>query len=162
MTTRSWSGAVLRVTDFLARHGAEVRVEEFAEGTPTATAAAEAVGCKLGEIVKSLVFDCDALAVLALVPGDRRADPAKIARAVEVGKARVASPERVRQLTGFEPGAVAPFPPGRIDRVLIDRHLLLSETLWVGAGSPSHMARVTPAELVRLSQAEQVDLVSDA
>ena len=158
----SWPDPVTRVTDFLARTGAEARVEEFPEGTPTARDAADACGCKLGEIVKSLVLECDGRTVLALVPGDRRADTAKIAAAVGSTGAKVASADRVRELTGFEPGAVAPFPPSQVDRVFIDRHLLLPEEVWVGAGSAAHMACLSPAELVRLSGAEQLDLVSDA
>ena len=94
---------------FLAAAGAEVRIEEFPAGTHTAEAAAEAVGCALGEIVKSLVFEGGGRSALALVPGDRRADSGKIAGALGVDEVRVASPERVRELTGFEPGAVAPF-----------------------------------------------------
>ena len=149
------------MTAFLNGAGAEVRVEEFRVGTPTAHEAAEAIGCKLGEIVKSLVFECDGRAVLAMIPGDRRADAAKIARALDADRARVASPARVRELTGFEPGAVAPFPPAKVDRVLIDRHLLLHEHVWVGAGSATHMARLAPAELIRLSRAVHLDLVAD-
>jgi prolyl-tRNA editing enzyme YbaK/EbsC (Cys-tRNA(Pro) deacylase) len=152
---------VARVTAFLAENGAEVRVEEFPAGTTTAAAAAEAIGCRLDEIVKSLVFECGERTVLAMIPGDRRADAAKVARAVEAERARVASAERVRELTGFEPGAVAPFPPAKIDRVLIDRRLLLHDHVWVGAGSTTHLARVTPAELVRLSRAVPLDLASD-
>jgi prolyl-tRNA editing enzyme YbaK/EbsC (Cys-tRNA(Pro) deacylase) len=158
---RSWPEPVERVTAFLADAGAEVRVEEFLAGTPTAREAADAVGCKLGEIVKSLVFECDGRAVLAMIPGDRRADPAKIARALDADRARVAAPARVRELTGFEPGAVAPFPLAKVDRVLIDQHLLLHEHVWVGAGSSTHMARLAPAELLRLSRAVHLDLVAD-
>lgn len=156
-----WPEPVRRVTAFLSRTGAEARVEEFPAGTPTAEAAADAVGCKLGEIVKSLVLECDGQTVLAMVPGDRRADLAKIARAVGAAQAKVASPARVRDLTGFEPGAVAPFPPGDVDRVFIDQRLLLYERVWVGAGSATHMAGLAPAELVRLSRAEHLDLVAD-
>lgn len=157
----TWPPAVQRVTDFLARAGAEVRVEEFPAGTSTARDAAEAVGCKLGEIVKSLLFECDGRTVLALVPGDKRADTAKVAGAAGAETAKVASADRVRELTGVDPGAVSPVPPPEVDRVLIDRRLLLSEIVWIGAGSPMHVARLAPAELVRLSRAEQLDLVAD-
>ncbi len=156
-----WPEPVERVTVFLGNAGAEVRVEEFPAGTPTAQEAADAVGCKLCEIVKSLVFECGDRTVLAMIPGDRRADAAKIATAMGADRARIAPPARVRELTGFEPGAVAPFPPAKVDRVLIDRHLLLHEHVWVGAGSETHLARLAPAELVRLSRAEHLDLVSD-
>src|SRR5262245_15677283 len=156
-----WPASVERVLDYLRDAGGEARVEEFPAGTPTAQDAAAAAGCKLGQIVKSLVFDCDGRAVLAMVPGDRKADARKVAVAAEAGKARVASPERVQELTGFAPGAVAPFPLPRVDRVFIDRRLLLHHLVWVGAGSSRHMAGLAPTELVRLSRATPVDLSAD-
>ena len=157
----SWPEPVERVTAYLREAGAEARLEEFPAGTPTAEAAAEAVGCELGQIVKSLVFDCDGRAVVAMVPGDRRADAAKVAAAAGASRARVAPPERVREVTGFEPGAVCPFPLPHVDRVLIDRRLLLHERVWIGAGSPRHMAGLAPSELVRLARGVPLDLARD-
>ena len=127
-----------------------MRIEEFATGTPTAAHAARAVGCDLRNIVKSLVFECDGRPVLAMVPGDRRADAGKVAAAVGAADAQIASPVRVRETTGFEPGAVAPFPLPGIDRVLLERSLVLLDRVWVGAGSTRHMAGLAPAELLRL------------
>jgi prolyl-tRNA editing enzyme YbaK/EbsC (Cys-tRNA(Pro) deacylase) len=158
--TFGWPEPVERVARFARDTGAEVRIEEFAEGTPTAVDAANAVGCSLAQIVKSLVLDCDGRPVVALVPGDRRGDPRKIATAVGAERAKVAGPDRVLQVTGFEAGAVAPFPLAEIDRVLIDPRLLRYDRLWVGAGSRRHLASLSPSELVRLSRAETVD-VSD-
>ena len=137
-------------------------MEEFPRGTPTAFDAARAIGCELAQIVKSLVFDCGGRPVLVLVPGDRRADAAKIARAAGVPFARIAGTEEVRDATGFEPGAVAPFPLPRIERVFIDRTLLAHRVVWIGAGSSRHMAALSPAELVRLSRARPMDAVEDA
>jgi Cys-tRNA(Pro) deacylase len=154
-----WPEPVERVARFLREAAAEARIEEFEEPTPTAEAAAKAVGCDLGRIVKSLVLDCDELAVVALVPGDRRADTKKVAAAAGTAKARVAGPDRVREATGFEPGAVAPFPLPRVDRVYVERSLLVHPQVWVGAGSDRHMAGLAPAELLRLSRAEPRDLV---
>ena len=137
-------------------------MEEFREGTPTAKDAAAAVGCELPQIVKSIVFECDGRTVVALVPGDRRADAAKIAAAVGAERARIASPATVEAATGFAPGAVAPFPLPRVHRVLIDRALLAHERVWVGAGSPRHMAGLAPADLVRLARAHPMDAVQEA
>jgi Cys-tRNA(Pro) deacylase len=157
-----WPEPVERVSEFLRQMGVEARVEEFPEGTPTAADAARAVGCKLGQIVKSLVFDCGGRWVVALIPGDRRADASKIARAAGAEQARIASPEQVEKATGFVAGAVAPFPLPRVDRVLIDRGLLSHKRLWVGAGSPSHMAEVSSGDLVRLSRGQVMDAVEAA
>ena len=157
-----WPEPVERVSAFLRQMGAEARIEEFDAGTPTAMDAASAVGCKLGQIVKSLVFDCGGKWVVALIPGDRRADSAKIARAAGVAKAKIASPEQVEKATGFVPGAVAPFPLPGVDRVLVDRRLLSHKRVWIGAGSPRHMAVIAPGDLVRLSRAQAMDVVEPA
>jgi prolyl-tRNA editing enzyme YbaK/EbsC (Cys-tRNA(Pro) deacylase) len=162
LSVRTWPEPVERVAAYLRAAGAEACVEEFLQGTPTARAAAEAVGCKLPCIVKSLLFDCDGIPVLALVPGDRRADGEKIAAAVGSERARVVPAEQVAAVTGFEPGAVAPFPLPAVDRVLIDRTLLVHEKVWIGAGSTRHMAGLAPTELVRLARARPTDIAADA
>jgi prolyl-tRNA editing enzyme YbaK/EbsC (Cys-tRNA(Pro) deacylase) len=158
----TWPEPVERVSGFLRQMGVDARVEEFLEGTPTAADAARAVGCKLGQIVKSLVFDCGGRWVVALIPGDRRADAVKIARAAGVPKAKIASREQVEKATGFAAGAVAPFPLPRVDRVFVDRNLLSHKHVWVGAGSPSHMAELSSADLVRLARAQVMDAVEAA
>jgi prolyl-tRNA editing enzyme YbaK/EbsC (Cys-tRNA(Pro) deacylase) len=155
-----WPESVERVAAFLRAEGAEARIEEFDEATATAADAAKAVGSEPGEIVKSLVFVCDGRLVLALVPGDRRGDRVKIAHAAGTTDARIARPDEVRQLTGFEPGAVAPFPLPRDGRVLIENTLLARPQLWIGAGSPRHMAVLPTPELVRLARAAPADLIA--
>jgi prolyl-tRNA editing enzyme YbaK/EbsC (Cys-tRNA(Pro) deacylase) len=157
-----WPEPVRRVAEFLRAAGAEARIEEFADGTPTAAAAAEAVGCDLADIVKSLVVESAGRPAVVMVPGDRRADLAKVARELGATKARVLPPEKVNLVTGFAPGAVAPFPLPGVDAVLVERTLLSRERVWVGAGSERHMAGLHPAELVRLSRARAVDAVQTA
>jgi prolyl-tRNA editing enzyme YbaK/EbsC (Cys-tRNA(Pro) deacylase) len=149
------------VSTFLREAGAEARIEEFAAGTPTAQDAAAAVGCELEHIVKSLVLMCDGRPVLALVPGDRRGDPRKVARAAGGSEARVARAEEVQRVTGFAPGAVAPVALTGIETVLIDRTLLRHRIVWAGAGSPRHVVGLTPRELVRLARARPADVVTD-
>ena len=156
-----WPEPVERVAVFLRAAGAESRLEELATPTPTAQAAADAIGCALDQIVKSLVFVCGASPVLALVPGDRRADPEKVALAVGATETRVARPPEVVAATGFAPGAVAPFPPPAGVPVLVERTILSSAVVWVGAGSEHHMAMVSPLELVRLTHGLTVDIVQE-
>ena len=152
---------VERVSDFLRESGAEARIHEFADGTHTAQAAADAVGCELGQIVKSLVFVCNEKPVVALVPGDRRGDPTKVARAVDAGAARVASAQEVEDATGFAPGAVPPFPLSNVDVVLMDRALYRHQLVWAGAGSARHVVGMAPAELARLARARPLDVSAD-
>jgi prolyl-tRNA editing enzyme YbaK/EbsC (Cys-tRNA(Pro) deacylase) len=149
------------VSSFLREAGAEARIEEFDDGTPTAADAAAAVGCELAQIVKSIVLICDDRPVLALVPGDRRGDPAKVGLAAGAKQARIAAPEEVERATGFAPGAVAPFGLRRVETVLLDPTLLRHEIVWAGAGSTKHMVGLAPTELGRLARARTVDVVQD-
>jgi prolyl-tRNA editing enzyme YbaK/EbsC (Cys-tRNA(Pro) deacylase) len=153
-----WPEPVERVSAFLRQAAVDARIEEFSEGTPTAREAARAVGCELGQIVKSLVLVCDGAYVLALVPGDRRADEDVVRAAVGATEVRVAKAAEVVHATGFEPGGVAPFPQRAITQTLMDTSFFAHEEVWVGAGSSSHMASLRPAELQRLSHARSVAL----
>lgn len=152
---------VERVARFLADSRAEARLQEFKTGTPTAGDAAAAIGCELDQIVKSLVFLCDGEPVVVLVPGSRRADPAKIARAVGATAAKIASPAAVREATGFDVGGVAPFPQPGAREVLADKALLAWPVVWAGAGSDRHMTGLSPTELVRLARARPADVCLD-
>lgn len=155
---KRWPEPVARVAEVLKRSGVDSRVEEFPEGTPTASAAAKAVGASRAQIVKSLLFVCDGRPTLVLVPGDRRADETKVAAAVGARGARVARHDEVVAATGFEPGGVAPFPAPGVSQVLLARELLAHERVWIGAGSERHMAGLAPADLQRLAQAGVADL----
>ena len=162
MTSTEWPEPVQRVSAVLRAAAVDARLEEFGEGTPTARGAAKAIGCDLSQIVKSLVFVCDGAYVLALVPGDRRADEAAIGAAVGAREVRIAKPDEVMQATGFEPGAVAPFPQRAVTRALMERGLLRHQIVWIGAGSTSHMAGLPPTELQRLAGAADGDIVAQS
>jgi prolyl-tRNA editing enzyme YbaK/EbsC (Cys-tRNA(Pro) deacylase) len=153
-----WPEPVERVSAFLRAAAVDARIEEFTEGTLTAREAARAVGCELGQIVKSLVLVCDGAYVLALVPGDRRADEDAVRTAVGAEDVRVAKPDEVLHATGFEPGAVAPFPQRAVTQTLMDTSFFGYEEVWVGAGSSSHLASLRPSELLKLSGAKSVDI----
>ena len=148
-----WPEPVERVSAVLRAAAVDARIEEFTEGTPTAREAARAIGCELGQIVKSLVLVCDGAYVLALVPGDRRADEDAVRALVGAREVRVAEPDEVVHATGFEPGAVAPFPQRAITQTLMDTSLFGFDEVWIGAGTSSHMASLRPAELLKLSGA---------
>jgi prolyl-tRNA editing enzyme YbaK/EbsC (Cys-tRNA(Pro) deacylase) len=152
-----WPDTVQRVARVLREGRVEARIEEFKAGTPTAADAATATGAPVDRIVKSLVFSCDGRAIVVMVPGDRRADTAKIAVAAGCDRVKAVGADAVEQLTGFPAGGVAPFPLPGIQTVLLDRTLMAHEVVWVGAGSSRHMAALAPADLVRLARARPVD-----
>ncbi len=156
-----WPEAVERVAAYLRGAGAEARIEEFVDGTPTAEDAARVIGCELGQVVKSIVLECDGRPAVVLAPGNRRVDTGKIAAVLHCASARVAGPQGVVAATGFAPGAVAPFPLPQATDVLIERTLLSHGVVWVGAGSPRHMAGLAPTELARLAHARPIDAVQE-
>ena len=153
--------SVARVSAVLREAGAEARILEFPDGTHTAQDAADAVGCELGQIVKSLVFVCDERPVVALVPGDRRADPEKVAASVGASSTRVAEAQEVEDATGFVPGAVPPFPLPAVAVVLMDKALYRHPLVWAGAGSARHVLGMAPAEMGRVARARPLDLSAD-
>ena len=154
-----WPEPVERVARVLKEGRVEARIDEFKEGTPTADDAARAAGAPVDQIVKSLVFSCDGRAIVVMVPGDRRADTAKIAAVAGCDRVKGVGADAVEELTGFPAGGVAPFPLPGIQTVLLDRTLMAHEVVWIGAGSSRHMAALAPADLARLARARPVDVV---
>jgi Cys-tRNA(Pro) deacylase len=146
-------GSRERVRSFLEAHGLAAGVFEFEQSTKTAAMAAEAMGCELGQIVKSLVVVVDGSApVVALVAGDRRGDLDGIASEMGGGRARMADADQVREITGYAIGGVSPFDlPGELP-VLVDDSLGRFETVFPAAGTPSSMVRVSREKLIEITR----------
>lgn len=146
-----------RVVDAAAVAGLTITVVEYPEGTRTAAEAAEAVGCQVDQIVKSLVFDGDGQVVLALTSGANRVDTTALARLLGLQRLGRADADRVRAATGFPIGGVAPFVPTGADGVLVvmDEDLLVHEQVWAAAGTPRHVFAIAPGEL-RVATGAQV------
>jgi prolyl-tRNA editing enzyme YbaK/EbsC (Cys-tRNA(Pro) deacylase) len=151
------STAVERFQREALDRGLSIEVHEFSEGTKTAQAAARAVGCEVGQIVKSLVFVADGRPFVALTSGSNRADTARLAGALDAEEVRRASPEEAREATGFAIGGTPPFGYPRPVRVVMDRDLLGYDVLWAAAGTPQAVFPVAPDDLLRASGAEPAE-----
>jgi Cys-tRNA(Pro) deacylase len=136
---------------------ADLDLRRFPQGTRTAEDAAAAIGCEVGQIVKSLVFLVGGRPVVALVSGANRLDEARLASAAggEVGRADAAT---VREATGYSIGGVPPFGHDTELPVYCDRDLLQHPTVWAAAGRPDTVFEITPQRLVELSRATVADL----
>lgn len=153
-----------RVREYMRANNLAIEIRELPGSTRTAQLAAEAVGSELGQIVKSLVFvDAEGRTILALVAGDRRAEPEKIARAVNSASARIANAEEVRARTGYAIGGVAPFAHlnGPAGATVMDESLLRFETLWAAAGAPNAVFPIAREKLLELTRARVEDIVVD-
>lgn len=148
MTSRSTS--VERVVEAAAAHGLDIAVSTFPDGTKTAQAAADAIGCPVAAIVKSLVFTVDGEPVIALVPGDRRLDTRALGRIAGGGKVERASLDTVRDATGFVAGGTPPFGHARLLRVFADQSLRRHDTVWAAGGTPSTVFPITVTDLDRI------------
>jgi Cys-tRNA(Pro) deacylase len=140
-----------RVIAAAADAGLAIDVVEYPEGTRTAEDAAAAVGAPVGTIVKSLVFLVDGDPVMALVAGDNRLDEDRLLAATggtDVGRADA---DVVRTATGYPIGGVPPFGHDRALPTVVDEDLLAHDAVWAAAGTPRHVFRLAPDELVRLS-----------
>jgi prolyl-tRNA editing enzyme YbaK/EbsC (Cys-tRNA(Pro) deacylase) len=150
--------AVARVVAAALARGVEIDVRMHPEGTKTAADAAAAVGCDIRAIVKSLVFVVDGRAVVALVSGDRRLDPARLAAAVGGHEARRATLEEVRAATGFAAGGTPPFGHAEALFVIADPGLLRSDVVWAAAGTPTAVFAIAPGMLVEAAGAVWGDI----
>lgn len=147
-----------RVVDAARELGIAIQVAQFADSTKTAADAAAAVGCSVASIVKSLVFVVDSEPVIALIPGDLRLDPTKLASAAGASACRRASLDEARQATGFAPGGTPPFGYPFPIRVFADRRLSRHSQLWAAAGTPTTVFSISHADLVAATRAKQVDI----
>jgi prolyl-tRNA editing enzyme YbaK/EbsC (Cys-tRNA(Pro) deacylase) len=146
-----------RVQEALLARGISTEIREFSDSTRTAAEAAAAIRTSVGQIVKSLVFLAGGEPILALVSGTNRLALPRLSALIgaEVGKADAAA---VRNATGFVIGGVPPVGFPAPIRTYLDRDLLQYEDIWAAAGTPHHVFRIAPADLVQITDATVADL----
>jgi prolyl-tRNA editing enzyme YbaK/EbsC (Cys-tRNA(Pro) deacylase) len=147
------SATAQKVQDALAARGFSGNVLELTEPTRSAAEAARALGCRVDQIAKSLVFRAgqSGRPILVIASGGNRVDEAKVSALVgeEVSKADAAF---VRARTGFAIGGVPPVGHAEAPETLLDEDLLQWEEIWAAAGTPNSIVRLTPGELVAVTQ----------
>jgi len=148
---------VNRFESWLASTDFGVAVREFPQGTRTAVDAAGAVGCDVGQIVKSLVFIAAGRPVVALVSGANRLDEGRLA-AVAGEPVAKADADTARTATGYAIGGVPPFGHATDVPVFMDRDLFGYGVVWAAAGRPDSVFEIQPERLRELSKAMVVDL----
>jgi len=153
------TNSVTRVLNALEELELAAQVLDLPASTRTAEKAAEAVGCHVSQIVKSLVFTTkkENQPLLILTSGSNRVDENHIASQINQ-KVKFADPEFVRDKTGFAIGGVAPV--GHINPIetFIDRDLLKYDELWAAAGSPHAVFSIRPDELIKACQGKIISV----
>ncbi len=133
--------------------GEGFRVLEFDASTRTAAEAAEAIGCTVAQIAKSILFRAaSGRPVLVVASGTNRVDERKVAALLgeKIGRADA---EFVRAATGFAIGGVPPVGHATAPLVLLDRDLRQFAEIWAAAGTPNAVFKLTPDQLAGLTGA---------
>ncbi len=141
-----------KVQEALRAAGFSNAVVELPDSARTAAEAAAAVGCQVGQIVKSLLFEAQpsGRAVLVAASGRHRVDELAVARVLGERVAR-ASADFVRERTGFAIGGVPPIGHAHPVVAVVDEALLEYDRIWAAAGHPHAVFALTPDELVRMT-----------
>jgi Cys-tRNA(Pro) deacylase len=152
-----------KVADAAQVLGLDVEIVEFEQTTRSAQDAADTIGCRVAQIVKSLLFVVDGQPVMALVSGTNRLDERKLAALRGVGRKKVkrADADTAKAVTGFSIGGVPPFGHQSRLPVYVDQDLTRFEVVWAAAGTPFAVFAITPDELVRASGGTVADLAAD-
>lgn len=151
------SPSARKVQAALQASGLSLQVVELPALTRTAVEAAQAIGCQVGQIVKSLVFKKmhSGQALLVLSSGSNRVNEEKIGALVgePIGKADA---DFVRQQTGFVIGGVPPVGFSQELQTLVDEDLLQYPEIWAAAGNPNAVFRLSPADLLKITPGQVV------
>ncbi len=140
----------LEVESYLQEQG--LRVIRLDEPTPTCETAAQALGCSVAEIAKTILFIVGDKPVVIVAPGDRRVKGSLLKKALGwSGKARLPGGDEVTAATGYKPGGVCPFLLPEGVAVVIDSGLMRFDTVYPAAGDDHSGVPVSPGELARLT-----------
>jgi prolyl-tRNA editing enzyme YbaK/EbsC (Cys-tRNA(Pro) deacylase) len=151
------SDSAQKVQDALDRHGVRCEVVELPGSTRTAQEAAQAVGCRVEQIAKSLVFQCKTTKrpVLVVASGANRVNEKKL-RDLLSEPVRKADADFVREHTGFAIGGVPPAGLAKPMEIFIDEDLFKCEEIWAAAGTPHAVFKLSAADLVKITQGKVV------
>lgn len=156
MTTEHPS--ITRFREEHARRGGTGEVVILPDAVHTAALAAEALGCEVGAIANSLLFEADGAPALVLTSGAHRVDTTTLARTLGVRRLRRAAPELVREATGQVIGGVSPVGHPAPVPTYLDRWLARHPVVWAAAGHPAAVFSTTYDELRTMTGAVVVDV----
>jgi len=143
---------------FIDQNQVAAEILPMAEDTPTVPDAARALGVEEGQIIKSLVFLVDGQPTLVIANGTGKVDDRLVARHYGVGRkrAKMARAEQALKITGYIVGAMPPFGHQTRLRTIVDPDVMTHQEIFGGGGEIDAMLRLTPEELVRVTDAEIV------
>ena len=142
----------------LERRGGTGRIVVLPDTVHTAVLAAQALGCEVGAIANSLLFDADGRPVLILTSGAHRVDTERVAARIGLPALRRATPDFVREHTGQVIGGVSPIGHPAPVPTYIDPWLRKYDEVWAAAGHPAAVFSSTFDELVAMTGAVETEV----
>ena len=149
---------VKRAEKILKDFDPNIKVIILEQTARTANDAATALGCNVGAIVKSLLFKSGNKFCLCLVSGDKRCSLNKLKKKFSEKDVSMASPEEVKQITGYTIGGVSPIGHLVNTKVYMDKNLERFSKVFAAAGHPNAVFGITSFELKKLTNSEVDDL----
>jgi prolyl-tRNA editing enzyme YbaK/EbsC (Cys-tRNA(Pro) deacylase) len=150
--------SITRFRDDHARRSGTGEIVILPDSVHTAALAAEALGCEVGAIANSLLFDADTTPVLILTSGAHRVDTTKVAASLGVSKLKRATPEFVREHTGQVIGGVSPIGHPAPVSTYLDSWLRRYDVVWAAAGHPAAVFSTTYDELAAMTGAPEIEV----
>jgi prolyl-tRNA editing enzyme YbaK/EbsC (Cys-tRNA(Pro) deacylase) len=150
--------AITRFRDAHTLRGGTGRIITLPDSVHTAALAAASLGCEVGAIANSLLFDADGQPVLILTSGGHRVDTARAAGRIGVPALRRATPEFVRAHTGQVIGGVSPIGHPQPVSTYLDPWLRRHDEIWAAAGHPAAVFSTTYDELLTMTGATEIDV----
>lgn len=137
-----------RVREYIVSKKIDASIVELSRSTSSSRLAAEALGCSIAQIAKSIVF-CGERNVVVVISGDKKVDMKKL-ESVVGGKLRVAGLDEVYEITGYRAGGVPPFPHKEGIKVILDSSIKRFSEIWASAGTPNSVMRLKTMHLISL------------
>jgi len=149
---------ITRFRDEHARRGGTGEIRILPDSAHTAALAAEALGCEVGAIANSLLFDAGGTPALILTSGAHRVDTEATAARIGAPRLDRAAPAFVREHTGQVIGGVSPIGHPAPVPTWIDSWLRKYDVIWAAAGHPAAVFSTSYVELVSMTGATEVDV----
>ena len=149
---------VLRAEKSLKQFNPDLKVIELEQTARTANDAATALGCKVGAIVKSLLFRAGDSFVLCLVSGDKRCSLNKLKKILDEKNVSMANPEDVKRITGYTIGGVSPTGHLTKTKIYIDENLKNFNSIFAAAGHPNAVFEIDFENLKALTLGETKEI----
>ena len=149
---------VKRVKEFVTQFDPEIKILILDTTARTAKDAAKSLGCKVGEIVKSLVFRAENSFLICLVAGDRKCSLNKLKKILQKKDVCMANADEVKENTGFSIGGVAPVAHIKKLDVLIDKSLNRFQYVFAAAGHPNSVFKISYNQLIEISKGTEKEI----